>query len=214
MNLKTFSTSQYKVFCQAEGSQHIVSEYALYHILKLIKQYSVKSILEVGLGIGTISGSILKYAEKSKHNLICKGTENNSFCLGQIPQNLGNNYKDLMVYSEIEKIDREAKFELIIIDGAENNLEMVKDLLKTKGIIVIEGDRSTQEKTIKNIFPNAKYVHLISLKRNGEYSVKYSKNYQGGLKVLFVNPDLKQKLHWAFLKVNSAIKVQIRKSVS
>jgi len=213
MNLKTFSISQYKVFCQAEGSQHIVSEYALYHILKLIKLYSIKSVLEVGLGIRAISGSILKYAEKSNQNLNCNGTENNSFCLSQIPQNLGHHFKDLKIYSEVEKIDQETKFEFIIIDGAENNLGMIKNLLHPKGIIVIEGDRSTQETMVKNIFPNSKFVHLISLKRNGEYSVKYSEDYQGGLKVLFVNPDLKQKLHWVILKFSSAIKFQVRRSV-
>lgn len=214
MNLKNFSTSQYKIFCKAEGSQHIVSEFALYHILKLIEKYSIKSVLEVGLGIGTISGSILKYAENFNQNLICKGTENNPFCLGQIPKNLGSNYKELEIYSEVEEIDQGAKFELIIIDGAEKNLGMVKKLLKARGIILIEGDRSSQEKMVKIIFPEAKYVHLISLKRNGDYSVKYSEDYQGGLKVLFVNPDLKQKIHWAFLKLSSAVKVKIRKLVA
>ena len=212
MNLKDFSTFQYKLFCKAEGSQHIVSEFALYHILKLIEKYSVKSVLEVGLGIGTISGSILKYAEKAGEDICCVGTESNDFCLGQIPYNLGSNYKELKIFPEVRQIDSLTKFDLIIVDGGEDNLELVKGMLANNGIIVIEGDRSGQEKTIRKIFPNAKFVHLISLKRNGDYSVKRTKDYRGGLKVLFINPDTNQKRHWAELKLKSAFKTQIRKN--
>lgn len=212
MNLKYFSTFQYKLFCKAEGSQHIVSEFALYHILKLIEKYSVQSVLEVGVGIGTISGSILKYAEKSGKNIYCVGTESNDFCLSQIPSNLGSNYKELKILPEVSQIDSTTKFDLIIVDGAENNLELIKAMLNKNSIVVIEGDRSGQEKTIKNTFPNAKFVHLISLKRNGDYSVKRAKDYRGGLKVLFINPDTNQKRHWAALKLKSAFKTQIRKN--
>ena len=212
MNLKNFSAFQYKLFCKAEGSQYIVSEFALYHILKLIEKYSVKSILEIGLGIGTISGSILKIAEKSRWEICCVGTESNDFCLGQIPSNLGSNYKELKIFPEVRQIDSLTKFDLIIVDGGEDNLELVKDMLTNNGIIVIEGDRSGQEKVIKNIFPKAKFVHLISLKRNGNYSVHRAKDYQGGLKVLFINPDFNQKIHWAELKLKSAFKTQIRKN--
>ena len=212
MNLKNFSAFQYKLFCKAEGSQHIVSEFALYHILKLIEKYSVKSVLEVGLGIGTISGSILKYAEKSGKNISCVGTESNDFCLRQIPSNLGSNYKKLKILPEVSQIDSTAKFDLIIVDGAENNLELVKDMIAKNGILLIEGDRSGQEKTIKKVFPDAKFVHLISLKKNGDYSVKRSQDYRGGLKILFTDTNFNQKMHWAELRLKSAFKAQIRKN--
>ncbi|MDT0643039.1 hypothetical protein RM553_09390 [Zunongwangia sp. F363] len=126
MNLQSFSTSQYKLFCKAEGSEHIVSEFALIQILKIVRKYSVKSVLEVGLGIGTISGSILKYAEKKGSTIHCVGTENNEFCLKQIPSNLGSQYKNLKIFSAVDKIDPGFKFDLIIIDGAESNLQLVR----------------------------------------------------------------------------------------
>ncbi len=214
MDLKKYSKYQYKSYCKAEGSEHIVSEFALYQILKLIRDYSVKSVLEVGLGIGTISGSILKYAEKNDTTICCVGTENNDFCLKQIPANLGSNYKSLEVFSEIDQIKKDYQFDLIIIDGAENNLKFVKNMLGKNGIIVIEGDRRGQEKIVKDIFPSAKFVHLISLKRNGEYSVKRTNDYRGGLKVLFINPDLKQKSHWAILRLRSALKMRMRKKTA
>jgi hypothetical protein len=214
MNLKSFTSNQYKLFCEAEGSQHIVSEYALYQILKLIKKYSVQSVLEVGLGIGTISGSILKYAEGRDRRIHCVGTENNAFCLNQLPINLGPQNKNLDVYSEVDRIYSGYKFNLIIIDGAENNLQLVKNMLHKHGIIVIEGNRSGQEKMVKKIFPKAKFVHLISLKKNGEYSVKRTEDFRGGLKLLFIEPDLKQNIHWAALKFKSAMKMWIRKKIA
>ncbi|MDT0643038.1 hypothetical protein RM553_09385 [Zunongwangia sp. F363] len=87
-------------------------------------------------------------------------------------------------------------------------------MLNKNGVIVIEGDRSGQEKIVKDIFPKAKFVHLISLKRNGEYSVKKTTDYRGGLKVLFTNPDLKQKYHWAALKLRSAVKMRMRRKTA
>jgi len=212
MNLESFSTSQYKLFCKAEGSQNIVSEFALYHILKLIERFSVQSVLEVGLGIGTISGSILKYAEKSGRDIHCVGTENNEFCLKQIPINLSSQFQNLEVFSALKKVASTERFDLIIVDGAENNLDLVKDLLNKNGIIVVKGDRSGQEKIVQNMFPNAKFVHLISLKRNGEYSVKRTNDYQGGLKVFFINPNSEQKLYWLKQKLKSAFKIRVRKN--
>tara|TARA_B100000929_G_C15467147_1_gene406581 strand:- start:845 stop:1084 length:240 start_codon:yes stop_codon:yes gene_type:complete len=60
MKLKRFTKNHYHKFSQAEGSQYIASEYALFRILELIEKFRPHNILEVGMGIGTISDSILK----------------------------------------------------------------------------------------------------------------------------------------------------------
>ena len=54
MNYKKIAKDNYKKFAFIDGNQHIASEYALITILKLIEDFNVKSILEVGLGIGSI----------------------------------------------------------------------------------------------------------------------------------------------------------------
>ena len=54
----------YKEFAKAEGSQHIASEYAIRKLHELIAVFRIKDVLEVGLGIGSISGILLKLNKK------------------------------------------------------------------------------------------------------------------------------------------------------
>ncbi len=78
-------------------------------------------------------------------------------------------------------------------------------------MILIEGDRTNQVETIKRIFKNFRYVQLISLSKNGGYSVKKSEDYQGGLKVVFIQPTRVQLFYWFSSKIKTKIKYFIRK---
>lgn len=206
MKLKSFTHNEFRRYCEAEGSEYIVSEFALFQILKIIKKYKIQNILEVGIGIGTISGSILKYSRLEKLTVNISGTETNSFCLNQIPLNLKDDYKNLKVFRNLKDLKVDEQFELIVIDGAEENLIKITKLLKPKGIILVEGDRAQQVDIIREIFPRSKYVQLISLVKNGEYSVQKRGDYQGGLKVIFTNPGTQQTFHWLKLKVSTKLK--------
>ncbi|MDT0688597.1 hypothetical protein RM549_02305 [Salegentibacter sp. F188] len=176
-----------------------------------MKKYKFKRILEVGVGIGTISGSLIKFSKEEGLDIKFTGTEANDFCLSQIPNNLGQNRSQLDLYPEVSAIPLQQKFDLIIIDGSEQNLREVKQKMIPGGIILIEGDRKDQVEIIKNIFPNSGYAHLISLNRNGEYSVKRSADFQGGLKIIFTTPTAKQSLHWINMKASTAARFQLRK---
>ncbi|MDT0676793.1 hypothetical protein [Autumnicola musiva] len=211
MNLKQFAHSEYKQYCKAEGSQHIVSEFALFHILNLVKKYGFKRILEVGVGIGTISGSLIKFSKEKGFDIEFIGTEANDFCLSQIPKNLGENFSKMNLYPEVSALSSKKKYDLIIVDGSEQNLKEIKRKMVPGGIVVIEGDRKDQVEIIKQIFPKLKYAHLISLNKNGEYSVKKSGDFQGGLKVIFTSPTGKQFLHWIRIRASTAARFQIRK---
>lgn len=206
MNLRTFTREEYQRYNLAKGSEHITSEFALLKILELIKKYRIKDILEIGLGIGTISGSILKYSRKEKLSLNVSGTEENEFCLKQLQLNLDADYKMMKCFNDVGSLPKNEIYDLIIIDGSESQLKQIKQKLKPGGLIVVEGDRANQVKTILDIFPKAKFVHVISLRRNAHYSVKNSKDYQGGLKLIFTKPDLRQTIHWFTLKVTTRLK--------
>ena len=45
----------YLKFSKIDGNQHIASEYALKCALRLIQDFQLKSILEVGIGISSVS---------------------------------------------------------------------------------------------------------------------------------------------------------------
>jgi hypothetical protein len=103
-------------------------------------------------------------------NLDYSGTEANDFCLKALPENLKQDYNRLEIYSDLTEIPANKKFNLIIIDGKDHNLQAVKDLISDNGILAIEGDLMQQQDSLQELFPQHKYVHCISLKKNKKYS--------------------------------------------
>jgi len=195
----------YQSFCKAEGSQHIASEYAIEKIIGLVKKFRVKRILEVGLGIGSISG-ILLAVNRNIPDIDYSGTEANDFCLNALPENLKEDYSQLRIYSDLTEISANKKFDLIIIDGKDHNLKAVKDLISENGILAIEGDRIPQQDSLQELFPKHKYVHCISREKNKSFSPFPAANWQGGLKIIFINPTAFQKLWWLWERVSTKLK--------
>ncbi|MEP6260740.1 MAG: hypothetical protein ABJ092_04110 [Gillisia sp.] len=197
----------YKEFCLAKGSQHIASEFAIEKIKELVNRFHVERILEVGLGIGSISAIILRFNRNI--DLAYTGTEANSFCLKALHDNLKEDYSRLDIVSDLAEISTSKKFDLIIIDGTDQNLIKVKDLISEHGIIAIEGDRLSQQDSVQQFFPNHKYVHLISVNKNKKYSPFSATNWQGGLKVILINPTGFQKLWWVKEKIFTKLRYWI-----
>ena len=205
-NLKKIAQKKYLEFSTYEGSQHIATEHAIYRILENIKLNNSKNILEIGLGIGTIYSSVYVLNDKIHYT----GTENNDFCLNSLRNNLKNSYHSLNIYDNIFSI-KDRDFDLIIIDGKDESIETLSVLAKDNCVLIIEGDRKDQERKIKKMYPKSIFVHIISLKKNNIKGVFESSNYQGGVKVFFSKPNLKQFLYCYKHKVLTFIKYKIRK---
>ena len=195
----------YQSFCQAEGNQHIASEYAIGKINGLVEKFRIIRILEVGLGIGSISGIVLAM-NRNKPELGYNGTEANDFCINALPDNLKEDYNRLRIYSNLTEIPSFKKFDLIIIDGKDQNLHAIKELISRNGILAIEGDRMPQQEILRGIFPKHQYVHSISLSKNKSYSPFPATHWQGGGKDIFVNPTVFQKLWWLKEKISTKLK--------
>ena len=196
----------YKKFCAAEGNHHIASEYAILKLQELIDSFRVKSVLEVGLGIGAITGGLLS---ANKH-LLYSGTEENAFCLDALKYNLAGSHERLEIFTGLVEVSGD-KFDLLIIDGKDVDLERVQHLVATSGIIAIEGDRIPQQELLRKYFPEHKYVHSISMRKNEEYSPFSPEHWQGGLKIIFVSPDFKQFMWWSKEKIKTKMKYYFRK---
>ncbi len=194
----------YKKFSAASGNKHIASEYALVKLQELIGKFNIQNVLEVGLGIGSIAGTLLELNKKIRYS----GTENNNFCLQALPVNLASNYDRLKIYPDLATIPVKEIYELIIIDGKDPNLLFLKKLLSKRGIIILEGDRLHQQKVLQNLFPRHKMVHSISLRKNQRYSPFSPEDWQGGLKIIFANPSALQYVWWLKEKVQAKIKYQ------
>ena len=195
----------YRKFSEAEGSQYIASEYAIKKLQQIVEQFQVKEILEVGLGIGSIAGTLLKLNK----DIIYTGTEANEFCLQALSENLGKDHQRLEIFSGLDEIPGDSRYDLIIIDGQDPELEMVQQLIRKSGIIAIEGDRRPQYELFENLFPGHRAVHAISLRKNKSYSPFPAKEWQGGLKIIFTTPTRKQYVWWLKEKLSTKIKYQV-----
>ncbi len=194
----------YEKFCLAEGNQHVASEYSIVKLQDLIRKFNVKNVLELGLGIGSIAGTLLE----GNRQLLYTGTETNRFCLESLPKNLGRKFERLTIYPELNFVPENTKFDLVIIDGTDTNLSSLKKMLSKRGIIVLEGDRLRQQIVLQNIFPLHRMVHAISLRKNKDYSPFPSDDWQGGLKIIFTNPSGTQFAWWFKEKILTKLKYQ------
>ena len=210
MKSEYFTEEQYRKFSRAEGSQYIASEDALFRILELVQKFQPRNILEVGVGIGTISDSIMKAFGNSYQPKVF-GTEDNEFCRSQLAKNLGSSFQEFKLFRTIQELPAEQEFDLIIIDGKDSSLQQLKAHMNDQCILVIEGDRKDQTDLVKGLLPDSKFVHSITNKKNSSYSNRSKEHFQGGLKVIFTNPNVKQYLEWMRLKLSSKIHFQLRR---
>ena len=210
MNIKSLSKNNFIRFSKLEGCQHIANEYALETILIICRDFKIKSILEIGLGIGAIVDTVQQYYSIKTKDLNYSGTEANDFCLSVLPNNVID-FKALTLFDSISMITEKYKFDLIILDGSDDNLEHLKSLLSFSGIIFVEGGRGNQVLNLKQIFPKSLHSEIISLKRNRPYGPFDHSHWMGGGQLIFVNPTIFQKIYWFKEKVTTYLKYRLRK---
>jgi spore coat polysaccharide biosynthesis predicted glycosyltransferase SpsG len=208
MKIKKIAVENYKKFCSFKGSDYIASEFALESLLLLIVTFKVKNILELGMGIGSVSDTILKFDQINNINYF--GTENNDFCLKVLPQNV-EHFKKITLVPELKYI-KNKKFDLIIVDGLDESLVDIEKYCAESTILFMEGDRATQTAKILNIFPKSLYVNVITLEKNSPYGHEGGNihNYKGGGQLFFINPTFQMRKYWFQQKVGTFIKRKIR----
>ncbi|WP_271855510.1 hypothetical protein [Patiriisocius marinus] len=197
-------------FLNIEGNKFIASHFAIQFILKIIKDFNVTSVLEIGLGIGSISDAILKYSELNNLDITYTGTENNDYCLRVLPNNV-EHYNKIDLFEDINALQTSAPFDLIIIDGTDN-LDNIKKFGHPNTIIFIEGLRSKQVESIKKLYPKAIHVEVISLMKKLKRNSTEMK-WNGGGQLIFLEPSNYRKAYAFKEKVSSFLKRRLRKIV-
>ncbi|MFZ2285188.1 MAG: hypothetical protein WAV86_15070 [Lutibacter sp.] len=208
--MQKIAIETYKYFSSLEGNKHIASEFALKKIIDIIENYKIINILELGLGIGSISYCILEFSKRNGIPINYFGTESNEFCLNVLPKYLKDHFDNIQIFDSLNKVPYNAKFNMIIIDGKDESLTKIKEIIANRGIVIIEGDRMPQLERIRNSFPNSLYVRLISNYRSPIYGPFSSKDWCGGIQLVFVNPNLWQKLNFLYYKLITAMRYRLR----
>ena len=210
MEVKNSAIQTYKYFSGLDGNQHIASEFALRKVIKIIYRYKIKNVLELGLGIGSIAYCILDFSKEINYKINYVGTESNEFCLEVLPKYLKNHFDKIQIFDELNNVILKEKFDLVIIDGKDENLLKIKSMISNRGIIIIEGDRIPQLDLIRNSFPNSLITRLISNYKSPDYGPFSSSDWCGGLQLIFVNPSFYQKLNFIYYKITTSIKYRLR----
>lgn len=211
MNYTQVTTQVYKKFSEKEGNEYIAGDYALEKILRFISHYKSSNILEIGLGIGSISDAILKYARLNNLQINYTGTEANAFCLSVLPQNV-DEFQKINLYSSLDNIPPESQYDFIIIDGSDEALSKIKKHCTKNAVIFIEGGRASQIRTIQDVFPNSIYVEVISVRKPPLYG-PFSQKWTGGGSLIAVNPTAIQRISMFVEKGKTFAKRRLRKYI-
>jgi hypothetical protein len=211
-NSEEFEIAQTKFheFCQFEGCDYIAGEYALYSLLKLCKQYNVKSILEIGLGIGCIADTLLFYYHENNKPIKYIGTEANEFCIKALKSNT-TYYNEIGIYTDLNAINDSQTFDLIIVDGGNTDLDKLKHLVSSNTILFVEGCRENQFVKIRQLFPKALAVDVISKIKNRDYSPFIKSHWMGGGRIIFTNPSFGIYVHYLKEKISTKLKYRYRR---
>lgn len=210
MDYKELAKENYKKFSFVEGNEYIASEYAITKILKLIDDFKVSSVLELGLGIGSISDTVFKYAKERSFAIDYTGTESNEYCLAALQSNV-DEYSNIHLYQSIAEIKGNPGYDLIIIDGSDESLQSIAAFCKPDTILFIEGYRYSQVELIMEIFPECVHVEIISACKNPDYGPFPNDRWAGGGQLIFINPGLYKKSYWFSERAKSFLKRRLRK---
>jgi hypothetical protein len=209
MNPMQLAEQTYLKFSKIEGNQHIAIEYALKCALRLIEDFQLKTILEVGIGIGCIADAILE----SDPNLQYTATEANEFCINAIKKNVSQ-IERVKLYNYLNQIPENTYFDFIIIDGSDDSLAEIKRMCTPKTVIFIEGGRALQVASLKKIFPKVLHAEMLSDYKNPACGPFSSESWCGGGQLIFPYPNFKMRWYYWREKWATYLKRKKRKAHS
>jgi hypothetical protein len=211
---RRLAADSYKHFADCEGNQHIASEFALEHLLDVIKRSNARSILEIGLGIGSISYTVLSANQQRarRQPIAYCGTEANAFCLHQLRRNLGPVlFSEIEIFASLDAVPAERRFDVIVIDGSDPGLARVARLTTARGVLLVEGDRADQLAILRGSFGGSLVYRAISSRRNPAYGPHPRERWAGGCHVIFARPSLRQRIDWMRNGVVTSIRYRLRR---
>ncbi len=169
-----------------EDNVPIIEKDSIQFIMKFIKKFEIKNILEIGSAIGYSAILMASVDEKVNVTTIEKNEERYMECLKNIKK-AGLDKKINVVYQDALEVNlpEDVKYDLIFIDAAkgqnENFFEKYKHFLKPQGVIITDninfhgyvGDSKSLDKSnLKSLVEKIEnYVEF--LKSNKEFTTQF-----------------------------------------
>jgi hypothetical protein len=122
----------YSLFARKEGSGHIATRFALAHLAAILREQPIRSVLEFGSGIGTITHLLLRLLPADAR-IVC--IEPNAWCREQFAINIPPRERVTLVAEKRPAVSE--TFDLVIVDGRPTTGNYVHD----GTICFVEGHR-------------------------------------------------------------------------
>ena len=61
----------------------------------------------------------------------------------------------LKIYPELKDLNKEMKYDFVIVDGSDDSLDKISEIIAERGVIYIEGDRKLQQDRLLKFFPKS-----------------------------------------------------------
>ena len=206
----------FKTFAHKEGNEFIATEPALTGIGNTIRKNASKSILEVGIGIGTIPyfvSLLLKQQSITADAITYYGTEDHAYCIDQFQKNLVDISPKLHFTHivNLSEIPAGVTFDFVIIDGGDLALQSIKEHAHNRTIIMVEGDRKNQRNILMQMFgDNVSTYGVVSNKTAPSYNPKGKGKKEGGYTVFLLNATASEKMFCYCQNKITALKERFR----
>ena len=161
-------------FASRPGAEHIATRRALACLSAVARLHEPETVLEFGMGIGTITYLLLSTLPKL--NVI--GLETNPFCLTQLDRNIPDELKPRLRVVTERNATLDGPFDLVVIDGrlpAADNWSF----LRQGTIFFIEGNRAGQCATLIRIANSKNLVFDLEKQSIGEAYLSWRKTRLG-----------------------------------
>lgn len=136
----------YRSFARKPGSAHIASEQALAHVAAVVRANKIRSVLEFGAGIGTVTYLLL---DRLPEDRLLVSTEQDPFCLDQLARNIPPEMRRGLSISCPREIAGSDGFDLVIADGKLAKIQ-ASDYLGSGSVCFIDGDRAKTRAAIES----------------------------------------------------------------
>ena len=161
-------------FASRPGAEHIATRRALACLSAVVRLHEPTTVLEFGMGIGTITYLLLSTLPRL--NLI--GLEANPFCLAQLDRNIPDELKPRLRIVTERNATLDGRFDLVVIDGrlpATDNWSF----LRQGTIVFVEGNRAGQCETLSQIASSKNLVFDLEKQSIGETHLSWRKTRLG-----------------------------------
>jgi protein-L-isoaspartate O-methyltransferase len=206
------ATSIYNRFRSLPGSEHIASRYAIYGLIRVCRRKKPESVLEIGTGIGTLTHTLIEVlASIHSNGFQLIAIESNEFCLGQLRNNLREQMNRVHLYNDIAQVPSDCGFDLVVTDGGSQQDDRYFLELNRGGVIFVEGDRSTQRRTIERAVSRRRFLkseaRTLRKKQGGS-------GFEVGYSLFWLEPSMRDRLSSLRFRLQTPLVYRLRKLTS